>query len=259
MTSAPSARKLRTVLAMLMVHEGRPVQAAALMGELWGEGVPTSGATTLQTYILKLRKLLAQATGLSPAEVARRMLVTRAGGYLLDLGAAELDIRSYRELVAAGGEALALADDGSGVRRLTQALALWRGPAFVDVPVGRVLESRRCAYEESRLVVTEYLIDAKLRLGMSRELVSDLASLTVEHPLHEGLHARYMHVLHVCGRRASALEVFHRLRTRLVTELGLEPGEAVQRVHQAVLTANVELDVSARGDRPLGEILRTPA
>lgn len=256
--SAPNARKLRAVLAMLAVHESSTVQTSALMSELWGDDVPVSGATTLQTYILKLRKLFAVVARIPLAEVAREVLITRSNGYLLDLSGAELDIHEYRNLVATGGAALSRGDDETGIAVFDQALRVWRGPAFVDVPVGRVLESKRVEYEESRLVVTEYLIDAKLRRGMYRELLSDLASLIVEHPLHEGLHGQYMHALHVCGRRADALEVFQRLRRNLVSELGLEPGMPVQRVHQAVLNADSETRSDVLIDRPLGDILRTP-
>ncbi|WP_229899711.1 AfsR/SARP family transcriptional regulator, partial [Streptomyces capoamus] len=236
-TTAPSAPKLRNVLAMLLVHAGQPVPVPSLVRDLWDDDPPVSGLTTLQTYILNLRKMFSAVTGLTTDEVAREILVTRAGGYVLAAEAGALDVHRYRSLVTSGREALVRGDDAAGVRDLNDALLLWRGPALVDVPAGRVLESRRRQLEESRLAAFEYLVDVELRLGMYREVLAELAALTVENPLHEGLHGQYMWALHLSGRRAQALQVFHRLRGALVAGLGLEPGPQVQRLHQAVLNA----------------------
>src|SRR5260370_26622881 len=104
--SAPSAPKLRKVLALLVVHSDQVVPVSALMRELWDDDPPISWLTTLQTYILNLRKLFASVTGLSAKEVSRDVLVTRAGGYLFRIGGGELDIYRYHVLVSAGREAL---------------------------------------------------------------------------------------------------------------------------------------------------------
>jgi DNA-binding SARP family transcriptional activator len=84
---------------------------------------------------------------------------------------------------------------------------------------------------------------------MYREVLTELAALTVENPLHEGLQAQYMQALHLGGRRAQALGVFHRLRRNLVETLGLEPESQVQRVHQAILNSKTDQDL--RINRPL--------
>ncbi|MBQ0849009.1 BTAD domain-containing putative transcriptional regulator [Streptomyces sp. NPDC057621] len=241
-TTAPSAPKLRNVLAMLLVHTGQVVPVPSLVRDLWDDDPPVSGLTTLQTYILNLRKMFSAVTGLTTDEVARDILVTRAGGYVLAAEAGTLDLHRYRRLVTSGREALVRGDDAAGVRDLNEALLMWRGPALVDVPAGRVLESRRRQLEESRLAAFEYLVDVELRLGMYREVLAELAALTVENPLHEGLHGQYMWALHLSGRRAQALQVFHRLRGALVAGLGLEPGPQVQRLHRAVLNADTDFE-----------------
>ncbi|MCX4766684.1 AfsR/SARP family transcriptional regulator [Streptomyces sp. NBC_01275] len=249
-TTAPSAPKLRNVLAMLLVHAGQVVPVPSLVRDLWDDDPPVSGLTTLQTYILNLRKMFSAVTGLTAVEVARDILVTRSGGYLLTAEAGVLDVHRYQRLVASGREALARGDDAAGVRDLNEALLLWRGPALVDVPAGRVLESRRRQLEESRLAAFEHLVDVELRLGMYREVLAELAALTVENPLHEGLHGQYMWALHLSGRRAQALQVFHRLRGALVAGLGLEPGAQVQRLHRAVLNADTDFDLRFALNRP---------
>ncbi|MGP4020939.1 AfsR/SARP family transcriptional regulator [Saccharopolyspora sp. 5N708] len=236
--NTPSAPKLRNVLTTLIVSAGQVVPVSMLMRELWDEEPPQSWLTTLQTYILNLRKLLASFTGTATSEIAGTMLQTRAGGYVFQLGSGTLDLREYQTMVSAGREQLAAGDDLSAVRTFDAALRLWRGPAFVDVQGGRVLESKRRQIEESRLVVLEHLIGAQLRLGMYHEVLTELVGLTVENPLHEGLHAQYMLALYSLGRRAEALEVYRRLRNSLIEELGLEPGSQAREVHQAILDSD---------------------
>jgi DNA-binding SARP family transcriptional activator len=256
-TDAPSAPKPRTVLAMLLLHAGQVVSVSSLMRELWDDGPPISGLTTLQTYILGLRKSLSSISGQSTAKTSRDLLITSTGGYLLETRQGTLDIHSYYSSVALGRKALSAGDDSAGMQHLNQALTVWRGPALLDVPVGRVLESKRRQLEESRLVILECLVDTQLRLGMYHDALIELASLTVEHPLHEDLHMQYMRALYFSGRRAQALDVFHRLRNILVAELGLEPRPPVQRLHQAILNSDRDFDAHIRVDRPHRDVLET--
>ncbi|GGQ49952.1 hypothetical protein GCM10010279_69130 [Streptomyces mutabilis] len=57
----PTAPKPRQVLALLALHADRMVPVSALTEELWGAAPPRSSRTTLQTYILQLRDLIAVA------------------------------------------------------------------------------------------------------------------------------------------------------------------------------------------------------
>jgi DNA-binding SARP family transcriptional activator len=250
---------LRSVLTTLLVHADRTVPVSSLMRELWNDTPPSSGPTTLQTYILALRRLLSKVTGLPTAVVSREMLVTRAGGYLLRTDRATLDLHRYQSLLAAGRIALINGDDEQGVSRLSEALAQWRGPALVDVPIGPVLESKRRQLEVSRQVMLEYLVDAQLRLGMYGEVLTELAALTAEFPHQEGMHTQYMRALYLSGRRPEALEAFQRLRGSLVRELGLEPGPLVQQLHRAMLDSRADIVAELPTQRPRGEIVGSSA
>lgn len=253
---APSAPKQRTVLATLLVHADQAVPVRSLLRELWDERPPASALTTLQTYVLNLRRLIAEHTGMTTGDVAQDVLVTNSGGYMLRVDPETLDLNDYHSLVAIGCTALSRGDDEQGIDLLSKALGLWRGPALVDVQVGRVLESKRQQFEESRLVVLEYMLDARLRLGMYREVLVELAALTAENPLNEGLHSQYMRALHLSGRRAHALDVFRRFREDLASELGLDPGPPLRRLHWGILNNQVDFDVHLRGVPPQGDIVR---
>ena len=55
-----------------------------------------------------------------------------------------------------------------------------------------------------------------------------------------------MLALYRCGRQADALTEYQRARDRLVDELGLDPGEELQRLQQAILGHNASLDPPLR-------------
>lgn len=251
---APKPRKL---LALLLAHGGQIVPLSALMAELWGSEPPVSAMTTLQTYVLQLRKALVTALGLADHTMAKEVLVTRAGGYLFQTGGRSLDLEVFQTLTTRGRRLLAEGREHEAAAVLDQALALWRGPAFADVSVGRLLEAERARLDECRLAAVEHRVEAYLRLGRHHEVLGDLAALSISHPYHESLQAQYMLALYRAGRRPLALDVYRRLRTTLVDEIGLEPSPRVRTLQQAILTSDPTLDQApGRGDLSL---YRVPA
>jgi len=234
----PSAAKPRQLLALLAARAGQIVTIDDLTAELWQEDPPRSAATTLQTYVLQLRRKIAAAVGERPDVSAKEILHTEHGGYRLSLPPETVDLHRARDLITRGQEALAAREDRVGAGLLGEALALWDGPALVDVPAGPQLRIERMSIEESRLGALELRIEASLRLGRHPQLLGELARLTAEQPLHEALHAHYMVALYRSGRAGKALEVFRQLRATLIDQLGLEPSPRVQQLHQAILASH---------------------
>ncbi|MEV5333294.1 AfsR/SARP family transcriptional regulator [Streptomyces werraensis] len=245
------APKIRTVLAMLGMHPDQVVPVSTLTRELWPEQPPVTALRTLQTYIFNIRKALAGITGLTAEDVADQLLVTQDNGYRLHSSDLRLDWLDFMQLADKGRRALADGDSHTGIQELEQALGIWRGSVLTDVPTGAVLEARRLMLDESRLDTIEALIDARIEAGLHQQVIAELASLTSEHPYHEGLHAQYMRALALNGRRAAALEVFVRLRTRLIDEIGIEPGYPLQQLQTTILnshkSAYSDLALSATG------------
>ncbi|MFF4402811.1 BTAD domain-containing putative transcriptional regulator [Streptomyces sp. NPDC001480] len=241
----PSAGKPRQILALLSLYPGRVVPVPTLMEEIWTSDMPRSALTTLQTYILQLRKRLGTAMGPGAPSSVKDVLTTRHGGYMLQIADDCVDVHQYERLVREGQQAFEKGDNEVSADRFRAALDLWKGSALVDVRTGPVLEIEVRRLEESRLVTVERRIDADLRLGRHAELLAELAELTARHPQHEGLHSQVMVALYRSGRQAGALEVYRRLRMRLIDELGVEPSPQLQRLHQAMLAVDPLLDVMA--------------
>ena len=243
----PTAGKPRQVLAMLTLSAGQVVPASALMEELWGPELPRSAPTTLQTYILQLRRHLDRALPAGRPGRAKDVLRTRYSGYVLDIAPSEVDFHRYEDYAAAGRQALDAQDDEAASRLLGTALALWRGPVLVDVQAGARLRIEVMRLEESRLGVLERRIDADLRLGRHHALLSELAVLSAQHPWHENLHAQYMLALYRSGRQWRALDIYRRLRDTLIEEFGLEPSGRLQQLQRAILTSDPVLEEPGRG------------
>jgi DNA-binding SARP family transcriptional activator len=234
-----TAPKPRKVLALLLLHANLVVPVDTLIAELWGSEPPASAQTTLQTYILKIRRML---TAVLAGAAASSILATASGGYRFNVHPGELDLHAYEQLAAEGRHALGGGDDVKGSLLLGQALAMWQGGALVDVRLGSVLQVEVRRLEEGRLSLWRQRIDAELRLDRHQAALGELGWLAARHPLNEDLQAQYMVALYRAGRRTDALEAFHRLRGTLQADLGLEPSQRIQRLQHAMLTADPSLD-----------------
>ncbi|MFJ5265822.1 BTAD domain-containing putative transcriptional regulator [Streptomyces sp. NPDC088387] len=250
----PTAPKPRQVLALLALHADRVVQVSSLIEELWDDEPPRSARTTLQTYVLQLRELIGEALAKAGERdvTAKDIVVTLPGGYRLNTRGGRVDFREFERQAGAGYRAMDAEDFSGGARRLREALSLWTGPALADVSAGgRIgLEAKRL--EEARLCALDQRIEADLRLGRHRELLSELTVLVNRHRMHESLHGQFMVALHRSGRRGEALSVYQRLRTTLVRELGLEPSAMLSRLQRSILTAHPET-TATRGPETTGQ------
>ncbi|AZM50656.1 hypothetical protein DMB38_08980 [Streptomyces sp. WAC 06738] len=242
----PTAPKQRQLLSLLLLNANQVVSTRTCIEELWENTPPNTALSTVQSYILQLRRILRRVPRVGSLEAARRILETRDGGYLLTVRGDELDTNTFATLVASGRSKL-YTDDVAATELLGRALALWQGSVLADVQVGPVVRAYAVGLEEDRMSVQEQRIDADLRLGRHREVLGELSSLTTKLPTRESLHARLILAMYRSGRRSQALEVVHRLRTTLREELGLEPSPMIRNLQQAVLTCDPELDDLLRG------------
>ncbi|MCX3063668.1 AfsR/SARP family transcriptional regulator [Streptomyces beihaiensis] len=235
----PTAPKPRQVLALLALNADRVVPVSTLMEELWGDTPPRSARTTLQTYVLQLRELLGDALtrGGEQRVEAKDVLTTLPGGYRLCVRGGLLDFQELEQRAGAGYRAMDAEDYEGAAKRLREALSLWTGATLADVQAGSQLGPEVDRLEETRLCILDQRIEADLRLGHHRGLLSELTVLVSRYPMHESLHGQFMLALYRSGRRGEALNVYQRLRTTLVRELGLEPSAALSRLQRSILMA----------------------
>jgi DNA-binding SARP family transcriptional activator len=242
----PTASKPSQVLAMLALNAGHVVTTSALTDEIWDCRPPRTWLPTLHTYILKLRRRLQQALAGETGVSAKDILSTRRSGYLLDVEPTDVDATRYDQLSTAGRQAVNRNDHETASRTLGEALDLWRGPALADVPTGPQLGIEALRLEENRLGDQHLRIEADLRIGRHHQLLGELASLCARHPLLENFCAQQMVALYRSGRQGEALDAFQRLRSNMVTQLGVEPAAKVRQLHHDILTGGDDRRAESR-------------
>jgi DNA-binding SARP family transcriptional activator len=114
-------QRQRAVLAILLLHANEVVSSDRLIEELWGDRAPATAAKTIQVYISKLRRALGDG-----------VVLTRAGGYVLDCDRADVDVGRFEALVAEGRRALQTNEPRRAAQYLRDALRLWRGQPLSD-------------------------------------------------------------------------------------------------------------------------------
>ena len=231
--------KQRALLAVLAINAGRVVSLDRLTEDLWGDSPPKNATTSLHVYVSHLRKVLEPERARGEAA---SVLASQAPGYVLSLETGgRLDLTEFERPRRAGP---------AGARRRRcrgrrghppRALGLWRGTALADFLYEPFAQSEIARLEELRLACTEDRVDADLACGRHDALVAELEVLTRAHPLRERLHGQLMLALYRAGRQAEALAVYSDTRERLVEELGIDPGPALQELNRAILNQDEAL------------------
>jgi DNA-binding SARP family transcriptional activator len=239
---APTAPKQRQLLALFALNAGCVVTVPTIMEEIWEDNPTRCALSSLQTYILNLRRRLDRALTAVDRRSPKDVLVTGPGGYTLDIPPGDTDVGRYEELAAVGRRAAFRGDNATAARTLDEALRQWRGSALVDVPTGQLLRIEVTRLEESRLSSLDLRIESDLRLGRHRQILDELAMLCARHPWFENFHAQYMLALHRSGRPWRALEVYRQLYVAVGKYLGVEPSWRLRHLHQAMLSGDPVVD-----------------
>ncbi|MBW3615790.1 MAG: AAA family ATPase, partial [Actinobacteria bacterium] len=219
-----SSRKQRSLLALLALHASQVLSVDRLVDDLWGERPPPTARHALQVHVSNLRKLLGPAT-----------VVTERPGYVLRVPPESCDALRFEELAGAGRRALRRGKPREASSTLTDALAVWRGPALADLLFEPFASQEAARLEELRVVAIEDRLVADLELGRHSELVGELESLVARYPLRERLWGLLMLASYRSGRQVEALRAYKAVRNRLREDLGLDPGPELQQLEAAIL------------------------
>lgn len=236
----PRGKGQRALFLCLLLHRNATVSTDVLIEAVWPGDRPATASKIVQIYVSQWRKVVGDR------------IETRSPGYVLHVAEGELDSDRAQALAirarnAGPAEALPLLDE---------ALALWRGESLADVRYEPFAQPEVARLDELKIALAERRADAGLELGRHAELVPELEALVASHPLHERFRAQLMLALYRSGRQADALRVYQDARRALVDELGLEPGDELQRLQRSIL----EHDRSVEAPAPpfVERVLRRP-
>ena len=243
----------RAVLTVLLLRQGTLVSTEDLIDALWDDqDLPASAASTARTYVWRLRRALeADATD-------GWRIRSQNGGYQLDIADSQLDLAVFRHHVAAAELARKAGDAAGQARELGRALELWQGTPLAGLP-GPFAARQRDSLEQLRTSVRTARLRARLELGEADSALPELSAMALEHPLNEQVRELLILGLYRAGRQADALAAYQETRSRLADDLGIDPGPALQALHERILQADPTLMASPAAPDPGPEAAREQA
>ena len=234
--------KQRRVLAALATQPGRVVPIDRLVDAVWDGEPPRTARRQVQNAVSVLRQTAVGA-----------VLAAHGPGYILRVPPEQIDAHRFEEHLSRADAARAAGDLPAAADAVHAGLALWQGPALAGVG-GRFAEAAEARLEERRLSAIAAWAEISLDMGRHASVVDELVAAVDRHPLREPLACLLMLALHRCGRTAEALVWYHRVRTALAEELGVEPGLDLRRLFERLLATDPTLAyqpvAQARNDLP---------
>lgn len=224
--------KQRTVLAALLVAQGRAVAVDRLQEQVWDDAPPANPETSLQAYVSNLRRGL--EPGRRPRE-APRLLVTRPSGYALLADRSAVDTARFEDGLERGQ---ALLDGGSQVEArdaLQAALDEWAGPPLPELAGRDWVDEHAAWLDELRRQALLARFEVGLALGEHATLVTRLEQAVVEQPFEERMRALLALALYRSGRQREALGALADARRALRDEVGVDPGPELQELEAQIL------------------------
>ncbi|CUU58363.1 DNA-binding transcriptional activator of the SARP family [Parafrankia irregularis] len=232
--------KKRRLLSLLLLVRGRWASTEHIRAVLWDVDPPPSAVGNIKTYVSDLRQVLPEG---ETAGLGR--IQGRHGAYRLNAAATEVDVWLFEDLARRGQDARWNGDAARAVELLGDALAVWRGEPYEDLPE-EVVRTEAARLRELRAVVHEDLADALLDRGQYDRALPMLRALTLQYPLRERLWEQFLVAASCSGHRADALVAYRTAYHLLSQELGVEPSVELRRIHAQVLAGEPAETAAAR-------------
>jgi DNA-binding SARP family transcriptional activator/Tfp pilus assembly protein PilF len=222
----------RALLGLLALACGQPVGRDELIDTLWSDQPPPTAINVIQTHVKRLRQIM------DPQRPPHRpsVVLPRVGdGYALRLAAEAIDVERFRQLVTAA-RVRHHGNEGQAAAVLDEALRLWQGAPFADVPALAAHPKLAALLAERRVALARYG-EALIASGAAVDALPALEEAAAAQPLDEAAQARLVRAYHAAGQPARAFETYHKVRKRLADELGVDPGAQLTAAHLALLGA----------------------
>lgn len=231
-SSPKTQQKPLELLRLLACARNLSLGTQAVTAALWPDADDAAARKSLEMAVLRLRRLLGDAT----------LLRVSDGRVALDAERASSDVQQRRRLIEQL-ESLAMRSSGHDAGHTLQAeclalmervIALSRGDLLPGLPPAPWLEAERkqCRDEMVRAALAAATVMERLQVGTAeRDLLQ--TALRIE-PLAESLVRRLMHAHERAGQRGDALRVFEGYRRQLMGR-GAKPGEQLEAQWRALL------------------------
>lgn len=216
------SRKARTLVKLLALARGAPVNPDRIVDVLWGDVLPARPVEQIGVLVSRLRLVLG----------ADRVQRGDAGWSLavdwLDVAELERRVDEAHTRLRAGSPAAALA-------AARAALMLVRGELLADEPDAWWADVERAAAARTIARARVLAAEAALVAGDVDDAFAAAERALDHDPYDEAALRVLMRSLAAAGRPASALAAYARIRERLIEDLGVSPTVETEDLHKAIL------------------------
>ncbi|MBU9764112.1 AAA family ATPase [Mycobacterium sp. TNTM28] len=248
------APKQRTVLAMLLLAQGRVVSVDRLIDAVWGDDPPASATASLQAYISNLRRVLRDGSPVASP------IVRLPPGYYLEVPDDAVDVAVFAARCADAGAAVGQQRWAEALSAADEALTLWRGDLLSDLAEQDWITQDAARLRELHNQCLDHRITALLALGQVPLALSAAAELCSAEPFSDRGTWLLMLAQYRAGRVSEALDTYAGHARRLDAELGLAPSTELRELQTAILRQAPELAAWPRSPEWTGaDEVHTPA
>ena len=231
--STKTQQKPLELLRLLACEKNLSLGMQTVTAALWPDADDAAARKSLEMAVLRLRRLLGDAT----------LLWVNDGRVGLDAERASSDVLQRRRLIEQL-ESLAMRSIGHEAGRVTQSeclalvarvITFSRGDLLPGLPPAPWLEAerQRCRDDTVRAALAAATVMERLQVGPAERELLETALRT--EPLAESLVRRLMHAHERAGQRGDALRVFESYRQKLQAR-GAKAGERIEAQWRALLT-----------------------
>jgi DNA-binding SARP family transcriptional activator len=245
----------RAILALLLIRANRLVSVDDLVELLWEGEPPASALNVIHKYIGAIRRMLEPDLA---ARASGRWLSRHGTAYRLDVDEGMSDLMSFRRMVRDAGSAHAANQSADALDLLSEALGLRRGACGEGLDLYGRNRDYFSTVDQEYISAVGQATDAALASSQPKRILPLLRQFAASESLNESLQARLMLVLAATGQQALALAHYQKVRERLESELGVDPGLELRRAHNRVLRQELPLTGSSDPASPTSPLV-TPA
>ena len=214
------AQRPGQLLKFLVASRERPVHTEEIAHALW----PTAGAETPNNVRHHMHGLRRRLEPQRAKRAPSQFIVTRGGGYQLDLARVTVDADCFLQVAHAGLEAAEAGQHAHARSSLAEAARLYGGDFLADEPYAEWALGERDRLRELAARVLHVLADLDRSAGDIEAAYGHLRRLAELEPLDTHVQRELLEVCLRRGRRTEAARRYQALRMRTMRELGQEPG-----------------------------------
>jgi DNA-binding SARP family transcriptional activator len=227
----------RAVLAVLLLHAGRPVRIDTLVELIWPENVPSlrDRAATVQTYATRIRRSLMRIK-------SEGVLIAQNGSYRVDVDRSSVDYFRSRSLVIDARSELRRGRPQQAIELASQAISLWRGQPLEDVQTDWARNWRLRVETDEWVPANTTFVEALIELGEFSEALIRVNEVSADYPHDLSLIKLRLTALHGLARYSDATTAYFTARRRLLDDSETQAADHLRQFYDNLINRHPALN-----------------